>query len=94
MFKNRLAHSRSTEYKWFKRGRLQSRHKQAIDFFQTLVHRYPTAPQAYDSLAWGYAKSGKAKLAMAEFTKALGIKPDFNRDYSVDNYQSLTHNTN
>ena len=71
-----------------------SHHKQAIDFFQTLVHLYPTAPQAYDSLAWGYAKSGKDKLALAAFTKALGIKPNFNSDYSVDNYQSLTHNKN
>jgi Tfp pilus assembly protein PilF len=69
----------------------ESRHKQAIDFFQALVHLYPTAPQPYDSLAWGYAKSGKTKLAMAAFNEALSIKPDFNSDYSVDNYQSLTH---
>ncbi|MCF7761136.1 MAG: serine hydrolase [Cephaloticoccus sp.] len=67
----------------------EARFEQAFDFFQTLVHLYPKAPQAYDSLAWCYAKSGQGELAQKIFAQALEIKPDFSSDYSVDNYQSL-----
>ncbi len=67
----------------------EAQYDQANNFFLTLVHLYPQAPQAYDSLAWGYAQEGKNELAWSTFAQALNLKPDFQSDYSIDNYESL-----
>jgi CubicO group peptidase (beta-lactamase class C family) len=64
-------------------------HDQAFDVFNTLIHLYPKAAQAYDSLAWGYAQSGDGKRVQKVFAQALEINPDFSSEYSVDNYASF-----
>jgi len=59
----------------------------AIDMFETLVAVFPTAPQAYDSLAWGHLTSGETNNAKEIFSKALSISSGFKSEYSADNYQ-------
>ncbi|WP_435277144.1 hypothetical protein ACMAZF_09705 [Psychrobium sp. nBUS_13] len=61
--------------------------QQAFDQFQYLIALFPKAPQAYDSLAFGYYEQGKIRLAQTTFAKALAIKPNFKSDYRADNYQ-------
>jgi|GEM_PF-208826 len=58
----------------------------ALDVFNYLVHLFPKAPQAYDSLAYGYFKQGEFEKAKATFLTALNISPDFKSDYSSNNY--------
>ena len=51
-----------------------------------LEHFYPTAPQAYDSLAYVYYLNGDEVNAKREFERALSFKADFNSDYHSMNY--------
>ncbi len=61
--------------------------QQGFDQFKYLIALFPKAPQAYDSLAFGYYEQGKIRLAQSTFAKALAIKPSFKSDYRADNYQ-------
>lgn len=59
---------------------------EAFDMFHYLVSLFPEAPQAYDSLAFAYAQQGQQQQAHNTFKKALALSPDFNSDYSGDNF--------
>jgi len=63
-------------------------YKEAIDMFQVLASIFPTAPQAYDSLAWGHLKKGDPQKAKKLFTKALLLNSNFQSEYSKDNYSN------
>lgn len=67
------------------------RYSKAIDMFNALVQLFPNVPQAYDSLAWGYAKGGDNKKALEAFVNAKALKPSFTSEYSQDNYSELTN---
>jgi hypothetical protein len=60
--------------------------KEALDIFSYLVYLFPKAPQAYDSLAYGYFVSGEEDKAKTTFNHALKLSPSFNSDYSSNNY--------
>jgi len=59
---------------------------EAFDVFNYLVFLFPSAPQAYDSLAFAYFKKGDPETAYKTFTKALELSPDFRSDYISDNF--------
>jgi len=60
---------------------------EAFDMFNYLALLFPTAPQAYDSLAYAHYKKGNTQKAKEVFSKALELNPDFISDYKKDNYQ-------
>lgn len=62
---------------------------EAFNIFGALAELFPDAPQVYDSLAYGYWKSGDPEKAKQTFEKALSLQPDFSSDYSSDNYGIL-----
>ena len=60
----------------------------SLEVIGFLSHFYPTAPQAYDSLAYVYYLQGDAKRAQAAFNQALSFSSDFNSDYHANNYRT------
>ena len=60
--------------------------KEAFDIMETLVIYFPTAPQAYDSLAFAYRNMGDETRARENFSKALALSANFQSDYVSDNY--------
>jgi CubicO group peptidase (beta-lactamase class C family) len=58
----------------------------AFNVFGTLVHLFPKAPQAYDSLAYAHFRAGDVGSAHKAFSVALELQPAFASDYSPDNY--------
>ena len=58
----------------------------SLEVIGFLSHFYPTAPQAYDSLAYVYYLQGDAKRAQAAFKQALSFSAHFNSDYHANNY--------
>ena len=58
----------------------------ALTIVGYLGHFYPTAPQAFDSLAYVYYLNGDEANAKREFERALSFKADFNSDYHATNY--------
>lgn len=61
--------------------------KSALEVIAFLSHFYPTAPQAYDSLAYVYYLQGDSTRAQAAFNQALSFSSDFNSDYHANNYR-------
>ncbi len=58
----------------------------ALAIFGVLVSWFPDAPQVYDSLAQAYLKMGDMKRAAETFREARRLQPDFDSDYSPDNF--------
>ena len=48
-------------------------HEGAIDIFKLIVATYPNSPNAYDSLADGYAAAGQRVLAKQNAQKAIEL---------------------
>jgi CubicO group peptidase (beta-lactamase class C family) len=61
-------------------------HDEAMDVFGYLLHLFPEAPQAYDSLAFAHLSMGNSVLARQAFAKALRLQATFNSDYDSQNY--------
>lgn len=63
---------------------------EAFEILDYLVHLFPEAPQAYDSLAFAYHKTGKPEKAKKVFSKALKRDAGFDSDYSSNNFGTST----
>ncbi|MFS1704580.1 serine hydrolase [Alteromonas sp. AMM-1] len=58
----------------------------ATDIIGFLQHFYPTAPQAFDSLAYVFHLKGDVAGAKDTFRQALALSAEFNSDYHETNY--------
>lgn len=54
----------------------QKKYDEAIAVFKGNTSKYPQSWNAYDSLAEGYATKGDKKLAIDNYSKALGMAPE------------------
>ena len=60
--------------------------QEALEVISTLSHFFPSAPQAYDSLAYVHYLLGDKSSAQAAFKKARALSDSFNSDYHESNY--------
>ncbi len=63
---------------------------EAFEIFSYLVHLFPEAPQAYDSLAFVYHETGRPEEAKKVFMEALKRNSGFKSDYSSNNFGTAT----
>ena len=50
--------------------------ERAVEVFEYVVSQYPQSANAYDSLGEALLKAGRKEMAIANYTKSLGINPD------------------
>lgn len=60
----------------------------AIPLFDYLTERYPTSPEVYDGLAFGYFSAGLEAEARSAFDQATALKPGFNSQFNANNYKA------
>lgn len=61
--------------------------QEALELISTLSHFFPSAPQAYDSLAYVHYLLGDKRSAQAALKKARALSDSFNSDYHESNYR-------
>jgi len=61
-------------------------HDEALEIMGYLIHLFPQAPQAHDSLAFAYLTMGQTRQAKQAFARALQSQPTFSSDYDSQNY--------
>lgn len=61
-------------------------HEDGLNIVTMLIHFFPKAPQAYDSLAYAHFLMGQLEKSRSEFKKALSLNPSFKSDYHQNNF--------
>ncbi|NRQ41584.1 serine hydrolase [Rheinheimera sp. YQF-2] len=62
--------------------------QRAIPLFAYLTGRYPTSPEVFDGLAFGYFSAGLKAEARSAFDQATELKPGFNSQFNANNYKA------